>query len=1325
MYFFLLLLLSSTSSRVWSQASPPETDIDQLVQVPLSPEAGAFAKYGSVPVSMYTGTPQISVPLGSISGREMNVPISLTYDASGVKVDELASFAGLKWNLNVGGAITRRVLGIPDGYGAGTHRIFDPEMIQFLTEVDDENMIAGTGYPLDRIHRFYAVEDFLGKLDTDPQPDIFSFSVNGMAGTIYIHYDYDFVNNVDNTTAYCLENPNLLVEVTLSPSGNPVNFLTGWTITAEDGTKYRFDQQEVTIHGTEDNDFQNHTFEYTSAWYVSDIISPSGKDYVKFNYTTDLPWLNQQDLDYRVASDRTITFNHGATSNGPGCLEGDLGENAENHSQYLMRQSYLTSIEINGRMRAAFDYDGMPDRKNIGINDRADLNGRKRIKEINFYDVTGNGLLNTVEFEHSYFGFAGDPENLPSSTQEQEVRLKLDAVRILGNVPSATQQFLQEYSFEYIDPDNLPSRFFKGVDFWGYNNGAINNTSLIPRLPEITMSDGTVLDGANRNPSFAHTQIGTLKKINYPTGGHTEFSYQLHSAPPTGNLVYEEVAEEILELTGGTSTTNEYNYDAEYLGLPTGPDFPIGEDDAFSFKDTDKPAKLLVEVIGTPSSFPANTGGQYIIVYKSGTGICTTNGPFTSCQYGIERDFAELNTGTLSSDQEIMIFDDPAIHGPSWEIGMGSWDEAGYRVLVLNRDPAVTVRVSFVKTVPTFQTSIQTVGGLRTYKVVDRSDPTTDALTRYYYYNNLKSVVDAGTSITPALFTGNYTASSVVHQPLAFHDFSVFQQCSSNGQARIECTSVNRYSSNQIQAVGPHIAYSTVTEVQYSDALGMNGFTVNQYFNEQEFHRDAPLPAKKLKNGNLQKNKIYDNAGTLLEETETFMSLRGVNPVPSTGIIKSTPGMVLYSPGNISFQGIRYTTTNSLGEYYFAFVEWCDQNGLTALPQVCALPTTSCVPGTFSKHTPLIYYNSSLWLRTDSTIRTQYFEGIPVRTETHFRYDEFIHRQVTEQFTFGSDGTEERTKVFYPDDMSFIPGTYSPQEESAIALLSKSNGFFHRISQPIWTETYTNGVRTSIQKATFVDLRATQSGPMGFLNVLPKSIATSNGNVNLLEEVSVFHVYDVEGNPLDVSRGRGPHIAYLWGQNASIPIAKVANAQVGEIAYTSFEGDDAGNWSVTVNNTNPPSPPTPTFLPGLTGQYARDLTNISATAEITLPTGLSERTYTVSYWKQGGPASVSGTAPVYEEQQGAWTYYEHEVAVTTSSFSVAVTGTGLLDELRLYPTDALMTTYCFDEASRLITTTDANSRATHYQYDGQNRLEEVRDFNNHLRQQVEYKLFNQ
>ncbi|WP_159099186.1 hypothetical protein, partial [Aquimarina spinulae] len=83
---------------------------------PPTPEVAAMGKYLDVPVSLFTGTPNISIPLASISEGILNASVSVSYHASGIRVGEMASRVGLGWSLHGGGMISRQVRGIADDH---------------------------------------------------------------------------------------------------------------------------------------------------------------------------------------------------------------------------------------------------------------------------------------------------------------------------------------------------------------------------------------------------------------------------------------------------------------------------------------------------------------------------------------------------------------------------------------------------------------------------------------------------------------------------------------------------------------------------------------------------------------------------------------------------------------------------------------------------------------------------------------------------------------------------------------------------------------------------------------------------------------------------------------------------------------------------------------------------------------------------------------------------------------------------------------------------------------------------------------------------------
>lgn len=80
----------------------------------LSPEVASLVSEVQNPVSLSSGTMAINIPLFVIKEGSINVPVSLNYDASGVRVNSLASWVGQNWNLKAGGSISRVIKGISD-----------------------------------------------------------------------------------------------------------------------------------------------------------------------------------------------------------------------------------------------------------------------------------------------------------------------------------------------------------------------------------------------------------------------------------------------------------------------------------------------------------------------------------------------------------------------------------------------------------------------------------------------------------------------------------------------------------------------------------------------------------------------------------------------------------------------------------------------------------------------------------------------------------------------------------------------------------------------------------------------------------------------------------------------------------------------------------------------------------------------------------------------------------------------------------------------------------------------------------------------------------
>jgi hypothetical protein len=78
---------------------------------------------GEIPVSMYTGTPGIGINLYTVRDHDLSESISLSYDLSELRIGSEHRY-GVGWTLAVGGAVSRKVRGLPDDFkGVGSdHR---------------------------------------------------------------------------------------------------------------------------------------------------------------------------------------------------------------------------------------------------------------------------------------------------------------------------------------------------------------------------------------------------------------------------------------------------------------------------------------------------------------------------------------------------------------------------------------------------------------------------------------------------------------------------------------------------------------------------------------------------------------------------------------------------------------------------------------------------------------------------------------------------------------------------------------------------------------------------------------------------------------------------------------------------------------------------------------------------------------------------------------------------------------------------------------------------------------------------------------------------
>ena len=235
---------------------------DELPQVmPVSPTAAALGKYGDVPVSFATGTPNISIPLGSIQGRELSLDISMSYHAGGVKLDEVPGWVGLGWSLNAGGVITRNINGLADDQAYGWLET-SGDCITYLNTCSSGN---GGQWCTDYVE---AVKSGL----KDSEPDDFYFNFDGMSGRFVINE-----SGIIRTIPYQklkISYETGIYDGNYTPVGNVQvgdgKCINSFKIIRENGVQYEFTKKEVTYNPLGAIDAVPNI----SAWYLTKILSP-------------------------------------------------------------------------------------------------------------------------------------------------------------------------------------------------------------------------------------------------------------------------------------------------------------------------------------------------------------------------------------------------------------------------------------------------------------------------------------------------------------------------------------------------------------------------------------------------------------------------------------------------------------------------------------------------------------------------------------------------------------------------------------------------------------------------------------------------------------------------------------------------------------------------------------------------------------------------------------------------------------------------------------------------------------------------------------------
>lgn len=536
-----------------------------------TPNAASLGKYGDIPVSYFTGRANVSIPLYELKVRDFTLPITLDYDAGGVLPNSLPSWVGQNWTLNVGGVIIRTVKGRYDEwiYPRQTNLTWAKNYYQSLDMLP--KLLA------DGTDDYKALRENVEMGRNDLAPDIFSFSFLGRTGKFFLGADGNWkVESEDNLEVlFDYTNANNFISPFIekypykqASDNNQRKTIKGFTIRDEQGYTYEFGMNINAIDFSTDfwhmSEYEENESWHAMSWYLTKVRDKFGNDLVTLNYERGC---------YVLQACNSYAYSRVEEDASWGA-HGHYGQTYVDTNSFfpytftISSPSYLVSITGSNGIQIRLESDpakGLATEKifrAVRNGDSAEGFYQKMAKIIyknskESYEPGAFFYLQTTDVELAKFKFKPQEENRfdfmryartrqlnkiviatnPTLKMNSKIssatlgyrfhfsypknRMMLDSVSIQNTAINYTNTvgIKGRYRFSYNDTARLePDYVTKAIDHWGYYNGR--------EYSNPTLTKGFETFGQIRNPNFEYAQIGSLRQIQYPTGGVSVLEYE-------------------------------------------------------------------------------------------------------------------------------------------------------------------------------------------------------------------------------------------------------------------------------------------------------------------------------------------------------------------------------------------------------------------------------------------------------------------------------------------------------------------------------------------------------------------------------------------------------------------------------------------------------------------------------------------------------------------------------------------------------------------------------------------------------------------------------
>lgn len=477
-------------------------DINQMF--PAAPTSNNLMKFEEVPISYYTGIPDINIPLFNIptNNSKVSVDIQLKYHPLNAKPDDKAGETGLGWSLIAGGTISRTIRGGGADEKNRTIGFSSPPKTKYGIYNHPYNptfkVMNDEPTNMDE-YRFFAG---MGRYDTEY--DLFQYNFMGHSGRFYIVKDA-----AGNYKAEKLDRNNLQIRFDQDSTGA----VTSFTIIDDKGIKYLFNPMErseksitnVKIGLTRLSsliDGSSDVGDYWTSFHLTKITDQNNTilaifkydlaSAVKFEEPITRTYRNAKDVYYENTSQNNGGVQINPDGNMPGAMEAQTVYNDTN-------TKLLTSVEIVDK----------------GI---LYLNYQKGRQDSNY--TTPSELYKLQSIQSNYIGQATDQHTEKylfeygyADTNYRSSSLDLSAVLLkkmmLNKVIKLSPNNNQEYTITYNKNDEELSK-----DGWGYYKGGTNEAITNDVIKSITYpTKGKVVFNFGSNDYSYYYGGGTMQAV--------------------------------------------------------------------------------------------------------------------------------------------------------------------------------------------------------------------------------------------------------------------------------------------------------------------------------------------------------------------------------------------------------------------------------------------------------------------------------------------------------------------------------------------------------------------------------------------------------------------------------------------------------------------------------------------------------------------------------------------------------------------------------------------------------------------------------------------